>query len=461
MRSSTRTIIVGIAWIVSGFFTLANAVINIEITHGSDSAVPIAIMPFDNTGLANTEIGEVIRGDLGRSGRFKPLTATMLPPLGEELHQAVLKVWRDKGVDNLVRGRVIRNSANTYDVEFELVDVYKIATSLSKTGVVENGELVQHHGAPMHVIAAKRFHGISPVRFRALGHHISDLIYEALTGVKGHFSTSIAYILVHSHARDPKMKRYILEVADYDGQNPRQLVSSSQPMMSPAWSHDGKRIAYVSFENKHSEIYVVDVASGRRELLTSYPGINGAPAWSPDGRYLAFTLSKDGSPHIYRLDLVSKQIQKLTDGLNIDTEPAFEPSGKGLIFTSNRSGGNPHLFRLDLASGAIERVTFEGNYNARGSYTADGKHLVMLHRGEDGIFRIASQELATGRVRYLTHSGKDESPSLAPNGNMVIYGTQDNGRQLLGAVSMDGKFQLRLPAREGSVQEPAWAPFSQ
>jgi TolB protein len=447
-------------WLCLFWVNAVHALINIEITRGSEAAVPIAVMPFENILNLETEIGSVISSDLSKSGRFKPLANTQLPPMEQDLNQAILKTWRGRGVDNLVRGRIIPKGGDYYDVEFELVDVYKTVTPAGESLVLQNGELVQHRGAPKHVLLGKTFRDVSSTRFRALAHHISDLIYEAITGSRGYFSSRIAYIMIKDlHPGRPDGKRYTLEVSDYDGYNPRALLTLSKPMMSPAWSPDGRKLAYVSFENRHAEIYLIDVTTGRRELLSSFPGINGAPAWSPDGRSLALTLSKDGSPNIYLIDLASKRLRKLTNGLNIDTEPSFHPNGRHLLFTSNRSGGKPNLYQIELQSGAIERLSYEGNYNARASYSPDGRFVVMMHRGSDMKFRIATQDLKSGRLSYLTNSDDDKSPSLAPNGNMVIYSTHENGRRVLGAVSMDGRFQLRLPAREGDVEEPVWSPF--
>ncbi len=399
----------------------AQARLNIEITEGMVAAVPIAVMKSEEEvrnahGTSFEQLAVVIRNDLRMCGRFEPLMSAQEP-----------------GVENIVLGKVQALGNDNFMVSFQLLDVYKT-----------------------NVLTQQTFQGVKQQDFRKLAHHISDVIYEKLTGIRGAFSTRVAYVMVTSTMNG---KRYSLELADADGFNPITLVKSKEPIMSPSWSADGRQLAFVSFEKNRAEIYIMKVATGQRELLSRFPGINGAPAWSPDGRTLAVVLSKNGTPKIYLMDLMTKTLTQYTDGLSIDTEPAWSKDGRTLYFTSNR-GGKPQIYRLDLATKKAERITYVGEYNARPMLTPDGKYLVMMHRSErGGSFNIASQELATGQVSVLTHANLDESPTLSPNGAMVLYGTQDGDRQVLGLVTLDGRGQLRLPAREGSVQEPAWSPF--
>ncbi|MBS0287766.1 MAG: Tol-Pal system beta propeller repeat protein TolB [Proteobacteria bacterium] len=436
-----------------------NARLNIEITQGEAGGIPIAVTTSVQENAAKKmvgssfdEIAQVVRNDLKMCGRFSPLYPEQFPTVRSAQQELDVGTWQTIGAENLVLGTVTPTGNDFYTVSFKLLDVYNVPAE-GGTSQVNNGELVLKNGT---VLVEKSFPGIRRQDFRALAHHISDIIYERLTGIRGAFSTRIAYVMV---VKTMDGNRYSLEVADADGFNPVSLVTSKQPIMSPSWSKDGRRLAYVSFEKNRAEIYIIDVATGKRSLLSHFQGINGAPAWSPDGHQLAVVLSKTGNAKLYLMNIASKELVQITDGYSIDTEPAWSADGRSLFFTSNR-GGKPQIYRLDLASRKIDRVTFIGNYNARPMLTPDGKHLVMMHREDKADqFHIASLELASGQVTVLTHARLDESPTLSPNGAMVLYGTQDGDRQILGLVTLDGRGQLRLPAREGSVQEPAWSPF--
>lgn len=398
--------------------------LDLELTQGINSALPIAIHSFGADSAAQ-EMSHVLENDLTLSGQFKIVSGSTGPNA-----LSPLSTLKQLGADSVVTGRVNR-IGNRYEVSFTLYDAVANGTVLlTKTYQVNANEM------------------------RPLAHHISDEVYQKLTGEKGIFSTRIAYISVQ---RGRTGSRYSLEVADSDGYNPKSLLISSEPIMSPSWSPDGRAIAYVSFEKKRSQIFTVSVETGQRRLITSFPGINGAPAWSPDGRQLAVVLSKSGSPKIYGIDLNSGTIKQLTFGDAIDTEPRFSPDGKSLLFTSGR-GGSPQVYKLSLSDGQTSRLTFEGNYNARASYTPDMKNMVMLHRDE-GQFNIGIQNVGGGPIGSLTFSGKDESPSVAPNSRLILYATHYQDKGVLGIVSIDGHIRMRLPARDGDVQEPAWSPY--
>lgn len=398
--------------------------LDLELTQGINSALPIAINSFGSDATA-VEIARVIENDLTLSGQFKIVSGPQGPNANSPLY-----LLRQLGADSVVTGTVVPNGGG-FQVRFTLSDAVNKGASLLTDSYT-----------------------VTPAQARALAHHISDEIYQKLTGERGIFSTRIAYISVQ---RSRQATRYSLEVADADGHNPRSLLVSSEPIMSPSWAPNGQQISYVSFEHKKAQIFTVNVESGQRRLITSFPGINGAPAWSPDGRNLAVVLSKSGSPKIYNIDINSGNMRQLTFGDAIDTEPRFSPDGKSLLFTSGR-GGSPQVYRLSLGDGQVTRVTFEGNYNARASYTPDMKNIVMLHR-EDREFNIGVQNASGGPVANLTFSGLDESPSVSPNSRLVLYATRLQDKGVLGIVSIDGRIRMRLPARDGDVQEPAWSPY--
>lgn len=406
----------------------ACAMLSLELTRGVAGAIPIAIAPFNIQGTPSQDVADIVNNDLKNSGRFKVYGGMSvnrdMPP----------SYYHGLGADVFVTGSVKQIGLNQYQVNFRLSDALRTSAPLLTQQFV-----------------------VTDSRLRSVAHHISDLIYRQLTGVRGIFSTRLAYIVVQ-HGPDGR-SRYMLEVSDVDGYNPHPLLISADPIMSPAWSPNGRQIAYVSFENKHAAIYVEDVTTGARRLLSEFHGINGAPAWSPDGRRLAIVLSKDGSPNIYLMDVASRQVSQLTHDWSINTEPSWAPTGHKIIFTSNRSGG-PQIYEKNLATGAVTRLTYAGNYNARGSYTPDGNHLVVLNR-DSSLFNIGILDLDTSTFRVLTNSsGTDnESPSVAPNGSMVLYGTLYAGRSVLAMVASDGSVQIRLPARNGEVQDPAWSPY--
>lgn len=411
----------------------AQAALTIEVTKGKEGAQPIAIVPFGwqgDAGLVADDVSVVVAQDLERSGSFAPLPEKDLLARPHEGAQVNFRDWRLLGAPNLVIGKMNRVRGDKVRVQFQLFDVYR-ETQLSGFSFE-----------------------VSQSNLRRLGHQISDIIYEALTGQKGAFSTRIAYVT----AENKKPRYYALYVADVDGYNPQLLMRSKQPLMSPAWSPDGTKLAYVSFEAGRPMIYVQEVATGDRERISSFPGINGAPAWSPDGTRLAMSLSKDGNSEIYIMDLATKGLQRVTDHYQADTEPAWLPDGQSLVFTSDRGGG-PQVYQVAVAGGTPKRLTWQGKYNARASVTPDGKRLVLIN-GDGRVFRVAMLDMETKVMQVLTEGQLDESPSLAPNGRMAIYATKYRGRGVLAAVSVDGRVSQRIALEEGGdAREPAWGPF--
>ncbi len=401
------------------------ALLELELTHGVDTRIPISVFPFAGQN-SESNISDIIRRDLSFSGYFKVFSGEGTP---SNLQQINFSSWRARNIDNLVIGN-ISNGMMDSKVRFQLLDV------ITKRPILNEQ------------------YSSSSQNMRRLAHHISDVIYEKLTGIRGIFSTRIAYVLVQRHSYGNV--RYTLEVADADGFQPRPILVSHQPILSPSWSPDGRKLAYVSFEKRRPQIYVADVASGNRTVVTSFSGINGAPAWSPDGRQLAIVLSKSGRPKIYVVNLATRQLRQVTSGAGIDTEPSWAP-GRSILFTSDR-GGSPQIYQVDLSNNRIQRLTFQGDYNARASYTPNGKQIVMLHR-EGGMFSIAAMDRRSERFQILSRAGLDESPSVSPNGKMVLFATTYGGRGVLGVVSIDGRVQMRYPSREGDVREPAWSPF--
>jgi TolB protein len=406
------------------------AALNLELTQGVSNQLPIAIVPFTGSERLDKDsnVSAVVKNDLSHSGQFKVTVPniTVLPQSAA--------YWRKQQIDDIVLGQVKAMDKGQYRVQFSLINVAQGA----------NHTLIQQEFT------------VNKQQLRRLAHHISDRIYEKLIGIKGVFSTRIAYVLVtdkNSHHR-----RYSLQVADMDGYNAQSLLTSTQPIMSPAWSGDGKRIAYVSFEKVLPRVYIQNVSTGERELVSSYAGINGAPAWSPDDKTLALALSKEAAaPKIYLMDLANKKLRQITFGFSIDTEPNFSKDGRSLLFTSDRGGG-PQIYQLNLRSAKLRRVTYDGNYNARASFSNDGKMIVVLNQ-EQGSYNIAVQDLADDTLQILTHSGYDASPSFAPNGQMVLYESKPGKQGLLGMVSIDGRISLRLPTPQGDVQDPTWSPF--
>lgn len=412
----------------------ARAELTIEITEGVTDPVPIAIVPlgWQGVGAPPLDVAEVIANDLARSGLFKPMARQDMVDLPTRSAEVELDDWRMLRNDFVVVGRLEPQSDGRYVIACELINVL-------------NGQKLLDYRQPA-----------ATATLRGAAHRVSDAIFEKLTSIRGAFSTRIAYVAVEGPV---DARRYQLIVADADGENPRIVARSSEPLMSPAWSPDGQSLAYVSFEDKVAAVYTQVLRSGERRRVSARSGINGAPAWSPDGRRLALTLSrKDGNVDIYVLTLADQTLARITDDAGIDTEPVWSADGKSLFFTSDRSGG-PQIYRVAVGPGErAQRLTFEGSYNARPRLSPDGTQLALVTL-DRGAYRIGALDLKNGGARILTQGRLDESPSYAPNGAVLIYGTQDKGRGVLATVSVDGRVHQRLASQQGDIREPVWSPF--
>ncbi len=411
----------------------ALAVLTIEVNKGVEAGIPIAIVPFEQqgiTGLANAP-ADVIESDLGLSGKFDTIPRDVFLSQPSDLNSVQYKDWRLVKAEALVVGKVISIGNGQYEVRFRLIDVFRERQIAGQKFIVPEN------------------------RMRKVAHQISDIIYQQLTGKPGAFDTKIAYVTVEG--ADPD-RRFMLQIADSDGYDPKTVLQSAEPILSPAWSPDGNSLSYVSFEKKRSMIYMQNVWSGERKLISEHQGINSAPAWSPDGRQIALTLSKDGNPDIYVYNVDNGSLRRMTTHPAIDTEPAWSPDGRTLVFASGRAGA-PQIYEMAVAGGEPRRLTFNGSYNAGPSYSPDGKRIVLITDQGSG-FRVGIYSTEDRTVTELTDTFQDESPTFAPNGEMIMYATQRGGRSLLAAVSPDGSVQQTLKFQQGSVREPAWSPFN-
>jgi TolB protein len=408
------------------------AAITIQIDRGYDNPKKVAIVPFAvGANVTGENPASIISFDLARSGQFAPTPPENMLSLPTRPADVLFRDWRVLGDEYVVIGRSELDATGNLSITYYLIDVLNERQ-----------------------LATERFSG--PVASaREMAHMVSDAVYEKLTGIPGAFATRIMYVVARNLGT-PSV-RFNLEMADVDGARPKTLLESKAPILSASWAPDAKRVVYVSFERGKPSIILQEIATGNRTFLTDFPGLNSAPVFSPDGRQLALVLSRDGNPEIYTMNLASRELKRITRNQWIDTEPSWTADGRGLIFTSDR-GGKPQIYQVEIASGLTQRLTFEGDYNARGRLLPDGKHLVFVHR-RDGVFHIAMMDLDRGTVMVLTSTSLDESPSIAPNGTMLIYATQDRGRGILAVVSIDGRVKYRLPSSSGDVREPAWSPF--
>ena len=422
-----------ILFILLGLSCQTHAVLDIKITQGIEQSLPIAIIPFSwsqASQVAPVDLSSIIGNDLKRSGRFDVMDEQDLTQRPSTFDEINFGDWRKLGMENLLIGNISLTDNGDYEVNFRLIDVYR-------------GNQIAGFGKT-----------VKPGLLRRTAHQISDVIFEKLTGIPGAFATRIAYITVKQTGEN---KRYTLQIADADGFNIQVLLESKEPLLSPSWSPDGKKIAYVSFEGKNSAIYIQEILTGQRQRIAAFPGINSAPDWSPDGSRLAMTLSKDGNTEIYVMNLNNKSLQRLTNHSGIDTEPAWSPDGQKIAFTSDRSGG-PQIYEIDARGGRPKRLTFEGKYNARPEYSPTGKYMALVH-AVSGSYRIGVLDLDQAYINTLTDAHLDESPSFAPNGSMIIYATTGGRGAQLAAVSTDGRIHQRLGLQKGDVREPAWGPF--
>jgi TolB protein len=405
----------------------ARAQLTIEIIGGAGAPLPIAMVPFEGEVRYPVGVSGIVGADLARSGLFKLVDVEGVAPRPYRSEDVQAAAWRARGADSVVVGSTRPLADGRVEVRYALVDVVKQAMLDSQVFTV------------------------TPAQLRLTAHKIADAIYEKLTGDPGVFSTRIAYIT--------KMgARYQLLVADADGADPQTIVASNEPLLSPRWSPDGTRIAYVSFESKKPVVYVQNLANGSRAAVANFRGSNSSPAWSPDGRKLAVTLSKDGGSQLFLINADGSDPQRVMTSSSIDTEAFFMPDGRSLLFTSDR-GGSPQIYRLTLSSGAVERVSFDGSYNVSARPFPDGKGFAFVRR-DGGRFQLATQDFATRQVQVLTSGPLDESPSVAPNGKLILYANEVGGRGTLAAVSSDGRIKQRLSASTTDVREPAWGPYA-
>lgn len=430
MNNLIRIALLGLVMLVGS----VQAADPLVISQGADRATPIAVVPFGWQGgsVLPEDMSQIIGNDLRNSGYFEPIPRQNMISLPAQASEVMYRDWKALGAQYVLVGNIVPNGGRL-QVQYALFNVNTEQQIM--TGNVGGGT----------------------DQLRDMAHHIADQSFEKLTGVKGAFSTRLLYVTAERMGANNT--RYTLQRSDYDGARAVTLLQSREPILSPSFAPDGRRIAYVSFEQRRPRIFVQHIDTGRREQITNFEGLNGAPAWSPDGNRLAFVLSRDGNPEIYVMDMGTRQMRRVTNHYAIDTEPFWGKDGQTLYFTSDRAG-RPQIYKTNINSGAVERVTFVGNYNANPKLSADEKTLVMIHR-QDGftVFRVAAQDLETNRLRILSDTSLDESPTVAPNGTMLIYATRQQGRGVLMLASTNGRVRLPLPTAQGEVREPSWSPY--
>ncbi len=416
-RALLATLIAGVVW-------PAQAQFRVEISGVGLTQLPIAITQFRGETQAPARVSTVVLADLERSGRFKSMDAS--GPALDESSRPDLALWRQRAADALATGSVTRLADGRYDARFRLWDV------------VQGKDL----GGQNYVVTA--------ADLRLVSHRIADAIYEKLTGDKGVFSTRIAYVTKSG-------RQHSLWVADADGENAQVALASPEPIISPSWSSSGDQLAYVSFEARKPVIYVHNVSTGKRRLLANFRGSNSAPTWAPDGRTLVMTLSREGGSQLFAMDVNGGEPRRLTQSQGIDTEPVFSPDGKSLYFVSDR-GGAPQVYRMPAGGGPAERITFDGSYNISPAISSDGRYLAYVTRA-GGAFKLQVMDLSSGVATGITDTTADESPSFAPNGKLIVYATQQQGREALMTTTLDGKIKARLAGQGGDIREPSWGPF--
>lgn len=432
MKTLIRIVLIGVAMLVGS----VQAADPLVITSGTDRATPIAVVPFGWQGgtVLPTDISEVVGNDLRNSGYFEPIPRQNMISLPTQASEVIYRDWKALGAQYVLVGSVVP-AGGRLQVQFAL---FNVTTEQQVMAGNVSGSTDQ---------------------LRDMAHYIADQSFEKLTGIKGAFSTRMLYVTAERFSVNNI--RYTLQRSDYDGQRAVTLLQSREPILSPRYAPDGRRIAYVSFEQKRPRIFIQHIDTGRREQITNFEGLNGAPAWSPEGNRLAFVLSRDGNPEIYVMDLGSRQMRRVTNNMAIDTEPFWGADGQTIYFTSDRAG-KPQIYKVNINGGEPQRVTFVGNYNANPKLSADEKMLVMIHR-QDGFtnFKVAAQDLTRSgsAPRILSGTSLDDSPTVAPNGTMLIYATRQQGGGVLMLVSTNGRVRVPIPTVQGDIREPSWSPY--